>query len=354
MIGFLTWTSNLRIKTKLRKAVKKSATARETMRSFPSHLMKIHFKNPWPHQSHGISDIFGWKLGISSQEKSRIPDAPDHGAPCLILDPSTIATPPMEGWRVTWLGHASFLIQGGEKSLLVDPVFSEHCAPLPFPSMKRKAATPCLLSELPPIDAILLTHTHYDHLDLPTLRQLGRSIPLFLPTGHAGFFKKSGFNDMTELAWWDSHQLTNEIRITSVPSQHFTARTPFDRNTGHWCGWMIEGLNKKLWHVGDSGYCPAFLEIGERFEMIDLAMIPIGAYQPRSIMKAMHMNPDEAVQVFLDAKCKRAIAMHWGTFRLTDEPLGEPPLLLKQIIQEKNLPLDCFVAGHIGEIWDVR
>ncbi len=324
------------------------------MRPWIRHFMRKKFANPWPHQIHGLTDILGWKLGVSAREKSRIPGAPDLGARCITLNPLQIADTPADGWRITWLGHASFLIQGGGKSLLIDPVFSEHCAPLHFPSMKRKVAPPCLLSDLPDIDAILLTHTHYDHLDLPTLLQLGRSIPLFLPSGHAGLLKKSGFSKVTELAWWDSHHLTDKIRITSVPGQHFTARTPFDRNTGHWCGWVIEGLDKKIWHAGDSGYCPAFIEIGERFEMIDLAMIPIGAYQPRSIMKAMHMNPDEAVQAFLDAKCQRAIAMHWGTFRLTDEPMGEPPLLLKQIIQENDLPAHCFVAGNIGEVWEVR
>jgi N-acyl-phosphatidylethanolamine-hydrolysing phospholipase D len=315
--------------------------------------MKSPFDNPWPHKTHGFSDILGWKLGISAREKPRIPDAPNSGAPLITLDPLQIAQAPIQTWRTTWLGHASFLVQGGGISLLIDPVFSDHCAPLPFPSLKRKVAPPCLLSELPHIDAILLTHTHYDHLDLPTLRQLGQTIPLFLPSGHKALLKKSGFNNVTELAWWDSHDLTDNIRITAVPGQHFTSRTPFDRNTGHWCGWVIEGVEKKLWHAGDSGYCPVFSDIGERFDGIDLAMIPIGAYQPRSIMQAMHMNPDEAVQAFIDAKCQRAIAMHWGTFQLTDEPFGEPPILLKQAMDEKNLPDHRFVAGSIGEIWYV-
>jgi N-acyl-phosphatidylethanolamine-hydrolysing phospholipase D len=315
--------------------------------------MKPPFKNPWPHDVHGLCEIFCWKFGITTREKPRVPEAPNHGAPRVTLHPSQIAEPPTQGWRITWLGHASFLIQGGGKSLLIDPVFSNFCGPLPFPSLKRKVSPPCLISDLPHIDAILLTHTHYDHLDLFTLRNLGRSIPIFLPSGHEGLLKKSGFSNLTELAWWDSKDLTSDIRITAVPSQHFTARTPFDRNTGHWCGWLIEGLEKKLWHVGDSGYCPAFSEMGQRYGGIDLAMIPIGAYQPRSIMKAMHMNPDEAVQAFIDAKCKQAIAMHWGTFRLTDEPMGEPPILLKQALYENKLPEDCFVAGSVGEIWEI-
>lgn len=316
--------------------------------------MKTRFQNPWPHKTHGLSDILCWKLGIGGREKSRIPEAPDDGAHHIGLDPSQIARIPETGSRITWLGHASFLIQGAGKSLLIDPVFSDYCFPLPFPSLKRKVAPPCLLSELPHIDAILLTHSHYDHLDLQTLIKIGKSTPLFLPSGHSSLLKKSGFCNVTEIAWWDSHELTSDIRITAVPGQHFTARTWLDRNAGHWCGWVIENAKKTLWHAGDSGYCTAFSEIGERFGGIDLAMIPIGSYQPRSIMQSMHMNPDEAVQAFIDAKCQRGIGMHWGTFRLTDEPMGEPPILLKQMVQKRSLPADCFITGSIGEIWEIR
>ena len=315
--------------------------------------MKTPFKNPWPHKTHGLADIFRWKLGIGEREKPRIPNAPDDPAAYTTLDPSQIAQIPKDGSRVTWLGHASFLIQGAGKSLLIDPIFSDHCFPLPFPSLKRKVAPPCLLSDLPEIDAILLTHSHYDHLDLKTLLKIGPKTPLYLPSGHAAFLKKSGFSNVTELAWWESHEFTSDIRITAVPGQHFTARTWFDRNAGLWCGWVIEGGQKTLWHAGDSGYCPAFSEIGERFGGIDLAMIPIGSYQPRSIMQSMHMNPDEAVQAFIDAKCQRAIGMHWGTFQLTDEPMGEPPILLKQVVQQRSLLADSFVTGRVGEIWEI-
>lgn len=315
--------------------------------------MRTFYENPWPHQRHGFKDILRWKLGFSARETSRIPEAPDQAAPLAGSNPSHIAMAPDHGWRICWLGHASFLIQGNGKSLLIDPVLSDYCSPLPLPTLKRRVAPPYLTCELPPIDAILITHTHYDHLDMPTLRKFDRSTPLFFPEGHTALLKKSGFTNITEIAWWKSTHLTDNIRITAVPAQHFTSRTPLDRNAGHWCGWVIEGADKKLWHAGDSGYCGVFSEIGEHFGGIDLAMIPIGAYQPRSIMKAMHMNPEEAVQAFLDAKCQRAIAMHWGTFKLTDEPMGEPPMLLKLATREKKLPADCFVAGSIGEIWNI-
>jgi N-acyl-phosphatidylethanolamine-hydrolysing phospholipase D len=259
----------------------------------------------------------------------------------------------MDGWRVTWLGHSSFLLQGGGRHLLVDPVFSDHCAPLPLPSLKRVVPPPCRLGELPAIDAVLLTHSHYDHLDLPTLRAVGRRTPLLVPEGHTRFLGKRGFSEVREVAWFESVEPFPGLRITATPSQHFTARTPFDRNLGHWCGWLLESAGVKLWHAGDSGYCPAFREIGERCGPIDFGMIPIGAYSPRWFMKPMHMNPEEAVAVFEESRCIRAVAMHWGTFRLTDEPLGEPPLRLAARLKEKGIAADRFIIGGIGQSWPV-
>ena len=319
------------------------------MRVSGADRMNKTFENPWPHDSHGFADILRWKLGMGEREQARLPDAPGLGAPSMKPDLALIASPPTSGWYVTWLGHSSFLLQGCGKSFLIDPVFSEHCSPLPIPSLRRKVAPPCRVSGLPHIDAILLTHSHYDHMDLPTLRKLGKNIPLFTPSGHAGMLGKKGFTSVTEIPWWQSVEVFPDVKITAVPAQHFTARTPFDKNLAHWCGWVIEGDGKRLWHAGDSGYCPAFSEIGKRFGGIDLAMVPIGAYQPRHIMRAMHMNPDEAVQAFLDAECRAAVAMHWGTFRLTDEPMGEPPLLLERAVEREKLPSGAFVAVKVGE-----
>ena len=261
--------------------------------------------------------------------------------------------PPPSGWRAVWLGHASFLLQGAGVSLLVDPVFSDYFGPIPIPGLKRQQATPCALDDLPQIDAVLLTHSHYDHLDLPTLRRLGKNTPLLAPEGHAAWLRQKGFHHTTELAWHESREIHPGIRVTATPCQHFTARSLRDRNRAHWCGWLIEGGGVKLWHTGDSGFCAAFQEIGERYGPIDFGMIPIGAYQPRRIMRPMHMNPGEAVSAFIASRCRSALAMHWGTFRLTDEPLGEPPLLLERALREKKLPAGCFTAGSVGEIREI-
>ena len=247
---------------------------------------------------------------------------------------------------MSWLGHASFLLEGCGRRLLIDPVFSDHCAPLPFRSLRRLVSTPCTLQELGPVDGVLLTHSHYDHLDLPTLRKIPKA-RMVVPEGHAAWMARKGFTDVQELSWFGSLELFPGVSITATPAQHFTARTPFDRNRGHWCGFRIEGGGSSLWHAGDSGYCPAFREIGERLGPVDFAMIPIGAYAPRWFMKPMHMTPEEAVEVFREVRCRRAVGMHWGTFRLTDEPMGEPPLRLAAAGEEG------FITGAIGESWRV-
>lgn len=312
--------------------------------------MSVKFENSWSHDKHGLVDILRWKLGIGEREQAQHPQAPDLGAPTVALDPEAISSPPESGWRITWLGHASFLIQGAGKSILADPVLSSHCSPLPLPGLKRMVQPPCKISDLPRIDAVLLTHSHYDHMDLSTLRKLGVSTPLFTPAGHSRTLGKKGFREITEIAWWQTVETATGLRFTAVPAQHFTARTPFDRNRAHWCGWMIEGAGSRIWHAGDSGYCPAFSDIGMHFGGIDFGMIPIGAYQPRNIMEAVHMNPEEAVRAFLDTGCRRAVGMHWGTFRLTDEPMGEPPLLLGSALRASNIAPERFQAGVVGKI----
>lgn len=298
-------------------------------------------------------DILRWKLKIGHDEPAGIRDAEDVPAGLAELDVSSIANVPETGWKITWIGHASFLIQGCGLSILIDPVFSEYCFTLPIPFLRRRVQPPFFLADLPRIDAVLITHSHFDHLDLPTLRSIDPRAQIWIAEGHSEWLSKMLAREVRELPWHGSANLNGKVKITATPAQHFTSRTPFDKDKGHWCGWMLEGGGSKLWHAGDSGYCPSFLEIGERYGPVDFAMIPIGAYQPRSIMKPMHMNPEEAVQAFLDARCQRAVAMHWGTFTLTDEPMQEPPLRLRAELARRQMHADSFVAGQIGSQWKV-
>ena len=312
------------------------------------------FRNPWPHTQHGFLDALRWKCGLGVKEAFAHPTAVE-GAAWQAIDPLDLQIIPAEGWQVYWLGHASFLLMGAGLRILIDPVFSDYCAPFPFhfPGMKRRVPPPMALCDLPPIDLILLTHSHYDHCDLPTLRQFPRNTRIIVAEGHRSWLMERGFTNVIELPWW-SEKKEGAITITATPAQHFTARSLNDRNRGHWCGWSIEGGGKRLWHAGDSGYCEVFREIGERLGPFDLSMIPIGAYAPRWFMKPMHMNPEEAVKVFQDTQTQRAIAMHWGTFALTDEPLGEPPLLLEKSLRDAGIDSERFAAGAVGQCWRVE
>jgi N-acyl-phosphatidylethanolamine-hydrolysing phospholipase D len=311
------------------------------------------FRNPWPHTQHGFLDALRWKCGLGEKEASAHPQAV-QGAAWHAIDPRDLQPIPAAGWQVYWLGHASFLLMGSGLRILIDPVFSDYCAPFPFhfPGLKRRVPPPLALRDLPPIDLILLTHSHYDHCDLPTLRHFPRNTRIIVAEGHRSWLMERGFSNVIELPWWSSIK-EGEIAITATPAQHFTARGFNDRNRGHWCGWCIEGGGKRLWHAGDSGYCAVFCEIGERLGPFDLSMIPIGAYAPRWFMKPMHMNPEEAVQAFLDTRSKQAMAMHWGTFALTDEPLGEPPLLLGESLKRCGIPQEKFLVAAVGDNWKV-
>jgi N-acyl-phosphatidylethanolamine-hydrolysing phospholipase D len=313
--------------------------------SVPAQMASTRFSNPWPHAEHGFSDILLWKLGKMEKDHEPYPDRP-----AALMPDAQIPPMPTEGWQVTWLGHSSFLLQGAGRRFLIDPILSKYCSPLPIPTLRRLSPAPFTLEQLGKIDAVFLTHAHYDHCDVSTLRKLPADTPVYAPKGHLWWLERKALYAAGSAGWHESIEPFPGIKATLTPAQHFTARTPWDRNKALWGGWLFEGAGKKIWHAGDSGYCPAFQEIGEKYGPIDLGLIPIGAYAPRSIMKAMHMNPSEAVDVFHETRCRKAIAMHWGTFRLTDEPMGAPPERLQEALQEK--PGD-FVVGQVGESWAV-
>jgi len=314
--------------------------------------MPERFTNPWPAHKPRLKDVLRWKLGFGDK---MVPDFPaaHAAAPWQALTKQQLHEMPTRGWRVSWLGHASFLLSGCGVHLLIDPIFAEFCGPLRLLDLQRKAPLPCRVDELPPITAVLLTHTHYDHCDLPTLRALGKATPLIVPEGHAEWFANAGFIRVQPVVWWQCIDIAPGVSVTATPAQHFTARSLADRNRGHWCGWCVAGGGVKLWHSGDSGYCPAFREIGTRLGPLDFGMIGIGAYQPRWFMRPLHMAPGEAVLAFQETGCRHATAMHWGTFQLSDEPLGEPPLLLARELHDRGVAAGQFDGGRIGQQWNV-
>lgn len=224
---------------------------------------------------------------------------------------------------VTWIGHATFLVQVGGLRIMTDPIFAPRLA-----TVRRNVAPGVAPEDLPEIDVVLISHNHRDHLDLPSLRRL-RGNPMHLvPLGVGPTLKRVGLARVEELGWWEARQLGN-VSFVFVPSHHWSRRGLNDQNETLWGGWAIQSDAMTAYFAGDTGYFPGFREIGERIGRIDAAMLPIGAYAPRWFMKGQHMDPDDAGQAFLDLGARKLVAMHWGTYKLTDEPLDEPPVRLE-------------------------
>jgi len=253
---------------------------------------------------------------------------------------------------LTWIGHASFLIQIDGINILTDPHLTKRASPVVFAGPSRTTPPGLDINDLPEIDVIVISHNHYDHLDYQTILNINRkqitNQPLILvPLKLKKLVESFGARNVKELGWWDTTNFKN-LNIHAVPVQHWSNRS-FNTNKTLWCGWVFENKNFKCIFVGDTGYSKDFATIQQRFGHMDLSLIPIGAYAPRWFMKYHHCNVDEAIQIHKDLKSKKSIAMHWGTFQLTDEPMDEPIKLLKKLAPEKNLLSNEFVAMTHGE-----
>jgi len=229
---------------------------------------------------------------------------------------------------VTWIGHATALLQIGGLNVLTDPQFSNRASPAQWLGPKRWQPPAILMRELPHIDIVVISHNHYDHLDADSVKALNAQAggpPLFVvPLGVERWLADEGIRNAQALDWWDVVERSG-VRVHLVPVQHWSGRGLADRMKTLWGGYVIEGKGKRVFFTGDTGYSKVhFKEIGERFGAVDLALIPIGGYEPRWFMKQQHVNPEEAVQIHLDLKARRSIGIHWGTFQLTDEPLDQP------------------------------
>ena len=251
-----------------------------------------------------------------------------------------------------WIGHATFLINNGDLNILTDPIFSKRASPLGFAGPKRMIPAVMSLSDLPKIDLVVVSHNHYDHLDIWSLKKLNKlnSKTIFLvPIGDGKELIRAGIKNVYEMNWWDefSH---SETTFSFTPVQHWSKRGLFDRNKSLWGGWFMQSKDLALYHAGDTGYSSDFKVTYERLGAPDFSFIPIGAYDPRWFMKDSHVNPEEAVQIALDLNSPYSIGMHWGTFILTDEPILEPPARLKQALEDKNLAPNFFISPKPGEI----
>ncbi|MFM8548012.1 MAG: MBL fold metallo-hydrolase [Betaproteobacteria bacterium] len=228
---------------------------------------------------------------------------------------------------VTWIGHATLLVQVGGLNILTDPHFSERAFAVQWMGPRRRVPLNVRLDELPRIDLVLISHSHYDHLDEQTVKALAAQrggAPKFLvPLGIDRWLEREGIAGAQAFDWWD-HTRLGSVEVHFVPAQHWSARSPFDRNRTLWGGWVLRGPGFSFYFAGDTGYSRDFADIGERFGGFDVAAIPVGAYAPRWFMKDQHVDPEEAVRIHLDVRSRLSIGIHWGSFELTDEPLDAP------------------------------
>ncbi|KAI8936808.1 hypothetical protein NX059_006048 [Plenodomus lindquistii] len=367
------------------------------------------FTNPWD----SYTDIGVFELvvmGIFWRSISGQANKPDTTPPTVtVRKPEFLPSRETSKLRATWLGHACYFVEfpGGFR-VLFDPVFEDCCAPINIKNLKRYTPPPCEIEDLPIVDAVVISHNHYDHLSYPTIQRLYKKFPeahYFAPLGNKIWFEKSGINKVTELDWWESREITLETlkpnsskaestsvanpfeddtnskkdaikaTIHALPCQHVSARGPFDKCKTLWASWSVTSGSSSVYFAGDTGYrtvprsisaattddyapeydhlptCPAFAQIGKHRGPFDLGLIPIGAYEPRWMFSNVHASPKDAVNIFKDTRCRRALGMHWGTWVLTEEEVMAPPRELAEACRWKGVKggEEGFGVCDIGE-----
>ena len=304
---------------------------------FPKHFDGGRFYNPDARQAPGLLDVIQWKL-TSRPEPS----------PRFIADVKQSAPPPRvnsKALRVTLVNHSTVLLQEGGSNILTDPIWSERASPLSWIGPRRRRKPGVRIEDLPRIDAVLISHNHYDHLDLPTLLQLAtRGASAFIvPACGARLLRSNNIGPVHELDWGESLSLPN-FSVHSVPALHFSARGVLDRNKALWCGYLIESPEGLVYFAGDTAFGPHFAQIREKFGAPRLALLPIGAYEPRWFMSAVHMGPDQAVRAHEILAAQTSIAIHHGTFQLADDGLDKPKKELLAIASQ-----DSFLVLNNGQ-----
>ena len=290
-------------------------------------------------------DFFLWRVGYYKDA------TPLELAPAGFLYPSALRPVDLSKPNAVWIGHSTYLVDSKEWTILTDPVLGHYCSPVPVRGLRRRVPPALNLKELPPIDAVFISHNHYDHLEHRTVKALHRKYPNILwiiPKGLKKWFSKRGIERTVELQWGESHIVDGQ-KITAVPAQHFSGRSLLDKDRTLWNGYVLETAGKTLYFAGDTGYNPFdFKEIGKRFPQIDLSLIPIGSYAPRRFMSPVHCSPADGVQIHMDVKSNLSLGMHWNTFRLSSEPFDQPPYDLYLAMKENNLPFDTFLPQEMG------
>ncbi|HSJ08626.1 MAG TPA: MBL fold metallo-hydrolase [Longimicrobiales bacterium] len=315
---------------------------------------KGRFTHPWRIESgasRGFRDIMRWQL-----QRIREGVPPDPPASAFDIAEPQVALPRCapDEVRITWVGHATFLLQLAGVNILTDPVWSRRASPIAWAGPSRIVPAALAFDALPPIDVVAVSHDHYDHLDARTISRLAERFAgaqWVAPLGHADWLRRRGAHNVTELDWWQRATFETQggtLDVDATPAQHWTKRTPWTERTRLWSSFVFHTRGRRIFFCGDSGYFDGFGAIGAEHAPFDAVLMPIGAYEPRWFMRAAHMNPEEAVQSYLDlGGTGTFVGMHWGTFRLTDEPAMEPPERARAAWLDHGLPADrLFLARH--------
>jgi L-ascorbate metabolism protein UlaG (beta-lactamase superfamily) len=321
--------------------------------SAPKHIGPVtdHFDgrkfiNPGNVKPQGLREVIRWMLNREKGEWTVLKNTAYGKAPEERIS---------RGIRITFINHSTFLIQTDDLNILTDPVYSERASPFSWIGPRRMRPPGIRFEDLPRIDVVLLSHNHYDHLDVATVKKLNEAFhPEFVvPLGVGAFLKQNHIDAYRELDWWQDLSLRDSLSISAVPAQHFSGRGFFDRDATLWCGYIIRGKNGTVYFAGDTGYNDqTFQEIGARAAPIDVAIIPIGAYKPAWFMSPVHCSPDEAVRIHRDVKARRSVASHYGTLPLADEGQLEPVKDLKKAKQKYGLAEKDFIPLREGEYED--
>lgn len=297
----------------------------------------------------GLGAILKWQIGDRIAGRRRI--SPNHfDTPRVENDGVALAD---SAASLTWIGHATFALRLAGKMIVTDPIWSDRISG----AVARNAAPGVSLEKMPQIDVVTVSHSHRDHLDLPTLKKIGNQALFVVPKDVGEILKDAGLTRVIELGWWETHR-EGDLAITLVPAQHWSMRVPWDRNKRLWGGFVYESSRAgegTAYHAGDTAFSElVFAAIFEHFPKIDWAMIPIGAYDPQWFMQQQHMNPEEAVRTFQLLRAKNLVAMHWGTFKLTDEPLDEPPQRVRVAFAKTEIDSSRLWIFDLGETRALR
>ncbi len=295
--------------------------------------------------------IMGWIFGIDRPDWPEVKDfAPGPPPAARVADGKLAITP---------VGHATFLIQMDGLNILTDPIWSERCSPLSWAGPRRRQEAGIRFEDLPPIDAVLISHNHYDHFDLPTLRRLAeKGTPrAVVPLGNLDLLRETGIPGTDELDWWQEVRLSPDVTVTLVPAQHFSARTLWDRNKTLWGGFVVSGPSGNVFYAGDTGYGPHFQEIARRFPSIRAALLPIAPFRPRQpdtpfmgYYPTVHMGPAEAVQAHTDMSAEFSVAAHFRVFQLGFDGFDDAVNDLAAALKDRNLPPEAFIAPTPGRV----